>query len=274
MLSAQAGRFRPSGMRIIDLHAHPVHQSRATSDRDIDRLVKRCRALGIRHMNALGDVTRYGICPSADKLRIINDESGRLRARHPDFFSCFCYLNPTLGERAVMRETERCVRLYGCRGIKLEKANNAAAACMRHVARAAREFGLAVLQHTWALDAGGVRRIPRRVQSDPVDTAVFARRHPDVTVIMAHLTGFGFRGILEVKPLPNVVIDTSGGYPEAGLIEAAVEHLGADRVFYGSDHPIREHSTAIGRILGAAISAADRKKILHDNAARLLGLKS
>lgn len=259
-------------LRIIDLHAHPIHQSAATSPKLIDRLVARSRALGVERMNALGDVTRYGLSPTADKLVVLNDESGSLIRCHPDFFTCFCYLNPTLGESAVMREAERCVTRYGVKGIKLEKANNAAAVCMRHIARAAREFNLVVLQHTWVLDAGGVRRIPRRVQSDPADTATFARRYPDVRIIMAHLTGFGLRGLLEVKDLPNVSIDTSGGYPEAGLIEAAVAHLGADRVYYGSDLPIREHSTTIGRVRGARISEAAKNKILHQNAARLLGV--
>ena len=50
------------------------------------------------------------------------------------------------------------------------------------------------------------------------------------------------------------------------------EHLGADRVLYGSDLPIRENSVTIGRILGAKISAADKQKLLFGNTARLLKL--
>lgn len=257
---------------VIDIHTHPVHRSDAAEPEKVARLVAESRQLGIVRMNALGDVCRFGITPNGAQLETINDESGALRALFPDFFTCFVHLNPTLGERAVMREVERCVHRYGCRGIKLEKANNAAAACMRHVAKAAREFDLIVLQHTWTTLSGVRGRIPRRHQSDPIDTAAFARRYPDVKVLMAHLTGFGFRGVLEVKNLPNVLIDTSAGYPEEGLIEYAVEHLGADRVVYGSDLPIRESSVTIGRILGARISAAARRKILYTNAARLLGL--
>ncbi len=239
---------------------------------EIKQLYTEGKALGIVGMNSLGDVSFYGHCPDAGQCAKINDGNGHLQRLFPDFFTSFCHLNPTLGERVVMKEAERCVTNFNSKGIKLEKTNNASASCMKHIAKAAREFNLPVLQHTWTVHGIAGRRVPRSIQSDPTDTATFARRHPEVKVIMAHLTGFGFRGIAEVKHLPNVSIDTSAGYPEEGLIEYAVEQLGADRVYYGSDLPIREQSVTIGRILGARITPKDRQKILYDNAAILLGL--
>src|SRR4029077_5593547 len=174
-----------------------------------------------------------------------------------------------LGERVTMAEAERCAALPGFRGIKLEIANNAAHSAMRHIAKAARTFHWPVLQHSWST----VNIHDRKHQSDPADTARFARRFPDVQIIMAHLTGIGFRGVLEAKDCPNLFVDTSGGFPEEGLIEFAAEHLGADRVLYGFDLPIRENSVTIGRILGARIPAADQRKMLFGNTARLLKLK-
>ena len=90
---------------------------------------------------------------------------------------------------------------------------------------------------------------------------------------MAHLIGCGYRGVLAVKDLPNVWVDTSGGYPEGGIIEYAVEHLGPDRILFGSDLLIRECSVKIGAVTGAAIPASAKIAILYDNAARLLGFK-
>ncbi|MFI5356080.1 MAG: amidohydrolase family protein [Opitutales bacterium] len=255
-------------MRIIDVHTHPIFSDRGRTEADLRRIIAHGRAQGIVRMVALGDVLFYGATPNAAQLAKLNDANGRLQRNHPDYFVAFCYLNPTLGERAVMRETERCVTRYGTRGIKLEIANNAAEPCMRHVAKAARTFHLPVLQHSWSTT--NIR--DRKHQSDPEDTAQFAQRHPDVPVIMAHLVGCGFRGVLAVKALPNVFVDTSGAFPEEGLIEYAVEHLGADRVLYGSDLPIRENAVKIGSILGAGIPAEAKRKIFHDNTARLLHL--
>lgn len=84
------------------------------------------------------------------------------------------------------------------------------------------------------------------MQTDPEHTALFARRNPDVKVIMAHLNGCGHRGVIAVKALPNVWVDTSGAYPMDGILEYAVEHLGAERVLYGSDIPIRENRSGEG----------------------------
>jgi len=256
-------------MRIIDVHTHPVLHDLDWRLSDLKAAIAHGRHHGIVHMVVLGDVLLYGATPDAGQLRKINNVTARITREHPDYFTGFVYLNPLLGERATMAEAERCAALPGFRGIKLEIANNAAHSAMRHVAKAARTFNLPVLQHSWST----TNIKDRQHQSDPADTCLFARRFPDVRIIMAHLTGIGFRGVLEAKGLSNVWVDTSGGYPEEGLIEFAVEHLGADHVLYGSDLPIRENSVTIRRILGAKISAADKQKLLFGNTARLLNLK-
>lgn len=257
-------------MRIIDVHTHPVFFKTGTKPAEVSRLIAHGRRHGIVHMISLGDVLVFGDKPNAAQLRIINDQSAKIARDNPDYFTAFCYLNPLLGERATMAEAERCAALPGFRGIKLEIANNAAHSCMRHVAKASLAFNLPVLQHSWST----TNIHDRKRQSDPADTCLFARRNPAVKLIMAHLSGIGFRGVLEAKDLPNVHVDTSGGFPEEGLIEYAVEHLGADRVLYGSDLPIRENSVTIGRILGARISAADKQKLLFGNTVRLLNLSA
>ncbi len=258
-------------MRVFDIHTHPILRREGCGQEAIQRLIRESRALGITRMNILGDVAHHGPCQTAEQVTAINEESAQLQSAHPDFFTFFCYLNPTLGEKAVMSEVERCVSQHGALGIKLEAANHAADPCMRHVAKAAKAFNLVVLQHSWSTDtnnkAGGLK-----VQTDPDHTALFAKRNPDVKIIMAHLYGCGHRGVIAVKALPNVWVDTSGAYPLDGILEYAVEHLGAERVLYGSDIPIRESGVKIGHVQGARISAADKKKVLYDNAAALLGI--
>lgn len=254
-------------MRAIDVHTHPLlrddHRARAGAD----QLIRRARTHGIRHIVVLGDVLAYGRLPTAAQLRRINDDTAWLMRQYPGYVTGFCYVNPVLGERAVTREVERCVA-RGFRGIKLEIANNARDACMRPVMAAAERHGLVVLQHAWSMTK--IRQ--RSFHTDPEDVATLARRFPRVRIIMAHLTGCGVRGVLAVKDCPNVVVDTSGAAPEAGLVEYAVAQLGAERVLYGSDVPIRDFGVALARITGTRLKATTQRKILYDNARALLRL--
>ncbi len=254
-------------MRAIDIHTHPILRDDQRGRVGADELIAGAKAQGIGHLVALGDVLAYGRSPNEAQLRTINDETHGLMKRHPGVVTGFCYVNPTLGEKAVRREVERGAA-RGFRGVKLEIANNARDACMRPVMEAAREHDLVVLQHAWSMTK--IRQ--RRFHTDPEDVATLAGRYPDVRIIMAHLTGCGVRGVLAVKAFSNVVVDTSGAAPESGIVEYAVEQLGAGRVLYGSDAPIRDFGVALARITGSRLDAGTQRKILCDNARALLRL--
>lgn len=254
-------------MRIIDIHTHPFMRESQLGRSTATQVVARAKAHGIVHLVALGDVLVHGGSPTEPQIRAINNDTAWLVRQFPDFVTGFCYLNPTLGEWAVRREIARCVR-FGFRGIKLEIANNASEACMRPLMEEAEARGLVVLQHAWSMTKLKLRRF----HSDPEDVAVLARRFPRVKIIMAHLTGDGVRGVLAVEDCPNVYVDTSGAAPETGIVEYAVERLGADRILYGSDMPVRDLGVAIARITGSRLDARTKQKILHDNARTLLQL--
>ena len=254
-------------MRAIDVHTHPILRDDRRGRPGADQLIARAQAHGIRHLVVLGDVLASGRSPTEAQLRKINDDTFWLMRRYPGVITGFCHLNPTLGGAAVRREVARCVA-RGFRGLKLEIANNARDACMAPLMAAAEHHGLVVLQHAWSITK--IRQ--RRFHTDPEDVATLARRFPRVRIIMAHLTGCGVRGVLAVKDCPNVVVDTSGAAPEAGLVEYAVAQLGAARVLYGSDVPIRDFGVALARITGTQLDAATQRKILYENAHALLGL--
>lgn len=254
-------------MFAIDVHTHPILRDDQRDRAGAAQLIRRAQARGIGHIVVLGDVLGFGPRPNASQLRLVNDETFWLMQRYPGYVTGFCYVNPRLGASAVTREVERCVA-RGFRGIKLEIANNARDASMRPVMLAAEKHDLVVLQHAWSMTK--IRQ--RSFHTDPEDVATLARRFPKVRINMAHLTGCGVRGVLAVKACPNVFVDTSGAAPEAGLVEYAVAQLGAERVLYGSDAPIRDFAVALARITGASLDARTRRKILHDNARKLLRL--
>ena len=69
----------------------------------------------------------------------------------------------------------------------------------------------------------------------------------------------------------NFHITTSGIFTDPPL-RCAIDTLGADKVMFAVDHPFSDGATARRWIDRAPISDAERAKITHENAERLLGL--
>lgn len=69
----------------------------------------------------------------------------------------------------------------------------------------------------------------------------------------------------------NLYITTSGVCSAAPLL-CAVLALGSDHILFGTDYPFEDIPTATAFLEGAPVSEADRAKIAHLNAERLLGL--
>lgn len=253
-------------MRIFDIHTHPTFEGTRTDRESLLEVVTYAKSLGVEGMVVLGDVLLHGRTPTAQQVREINDKTIELVTWFPDYFVGFCFLNPLLGPTFVQEETERCIAENGFRGIKLEICNNARDDVMEPVMAQARRLDVVVLQHS--ADQTIIQQ--REYHTDPADTAWLGRHNPENRIIMAHLTACGKRGVMEIADVPNVWIDTSAYLPVAGLVEFAVQKLGAHRVLYGSDLLIRDLPSQIGRILAADISEADKQKILFSNASALL----
>jgi predicted TIM-barrel fold metal-dependent hydrolase len=129
----------------------------------------------------------------------------------------------------------------------------------------AADLRVPVLHHAWYKATGYAFN-----ESTPRDIADLARRHPDVTIVMAHLAGGGVEGVLDIADCPNVVIDTSGAQPLAGMVELALKHLGPDRVVFGSDWPIRDFAVQQARVTGEVGDLLTREKILGGTMSRIL----
>jgi predicted TIM-barrel fold metal-dependent hydrolase len=214
-------------------------------------------------MVSLGNVGEAN--PSEADVRTINTNTLNAMARKPDLFIGFCYLNPALPETFLLEEIERCVIRGRMRGIKLWIAVKATDPRLDPIMTRAQALDIPVLHHAWYKRVAGLPN-----ESTPAEVAALARRFPKVTVVMAHLTGVGARGVMDVADCPNLLVDTSGGQPEAGWVEYAVQRLGGERVAYGSDWPIRDFGVQIGRIMGARLTDRERGLILRGNAARIL----
>ena len=120
-----------------------------------------------------------------------------------------------------------------------------------------------VLVHTWDSDPN----------CGPLLLAPIAREFPQVKILLGHsgVTWRGYEQSFEVaKSAPNTFLDITGSQSHRTIIERAVARLGAGRVLFGSDMPYLEAAMALGRILSARISDAEKEQILRKNFLRLL----
>ena len=253
---------------IIDIHIHMASADCRYDAADVAECRRLARLAGIdRAVYLFNLADSGGYNPSPDDVRRSNDLGLRLVTEHPDFFLGFCYLNPAHDPAFSLAEIERCVARGPLHGLKLWVSVHATDPRLDPIMARAAELGVPVLHHAWYKATGYAFN-----ESTPSEIADLARRHPRVTIIMAHLAGGGWRGVQDVKACPNVVVDTSGAQPQAGLVEYAVRELGVERVLFGSDWPIRDFATQRARVTGARLTARERAQILGLNAARLLGI--
>lgn len=256
---------------IIDIHTHP--RLNKNPFKTMERTIQLSKKFKINKLCLLGNVLRFGYNPSPNQIEKLNDLTIKLIKRWPKFLVGFCFLNPKHSRKFIFDEIERCIIKEKFKGIKLEISVNARDKRLNPIMKKAEELNIILLHHSWDTSVIGRKISSGGYQSDPSDIANLASRFPKVKIIMAHLSAAGIRGILEIKPFPNVWVDTSGSQPHSGIIEYAVEELGAERILYGSDIPGRDFSAQLGRIYGAKIKEEERELILGLNAQKLLGLK-
>jgi predicted TIM-barrel fold metal-dependent hydrolase len=108
------------------------------------------------------------------------------------------------------------------------------------------------------------------------ETDILCGRYPGITFILAH-AGCDY-GVAQgcarlAKARPNIVLEITYTTLTRGVIEYLVGEIGADRVLYGSDLPMRDPSPQLGWVAYARISEADKRKILGGNIERLMSLR-
>jgi len=117
----------------------------------------------------------------------------------------------------------------------------------------------------------------------PADFVPYADAHPNVQLILAHLGNGGGAGgdpTLQVRAIQsakrdNVFVDTSSARSILpGLLEWAVDEIGAERILFGTDTPVYFTSMQRARIDDANIIDDDKIRILRRNAADLFPLQA
>lgn len=247
---------------ILDIHTHVPPESQW------ELFLRHCRDAGVTLAvtSSLGSWARY---PDAADVRRANDEARRLADVAPGMVLWFAYLNPQNDNWSD--ELARAVAEGAC-GIKLwvslKDPTTGSLARVPPVLTAAACRRLPVLVHTY-------QRTDANLEGEVTvaEFADLARAFPEVPMIAAHAGGNWRQCLGLLRDLPNTFVDVCGGYPEAGMVEALVADLGAGRVIYGSDALGRSFDSQIAKVRLARLNEVDRRRILWNNAASLLGIE-
>ena len=189
--------------------------------------------------------------------------------RFPGRVLGYCFVNPGWGREALL-EIRRRVEDGGFMGIKLYNDYNVTEPVVFPIIELAIELRVPILHHaghtTW-LD----RAQPRI--SDGGNFAEVAKRYPEAMIICAHICGGGDWEwtIKALRNAPTVYLDTSGSVVDEGVVEMAVQVMGADRLLFACDESL---TASVGRMRGAVISEADRTKIWGANTQRILSRRA
>src|SRR5262249_27484813 len=209
--------------------------------------------------------TTFSYDPSPAEFRKQNDEVLQALSHWHDRAFGFAYVNPKYVKESLS-EIDRCIRDGPMVGIKLWVAVRASAPVLDPIVEHAAELKAVVFQHTWLKITGNLPG-----ESTPMDFAALAARHPRASLICGHTGGDWEQGIRAVRAHRHVAVDLGGGDPVAGITEAAVRELGAERVLYGSDAGGRSFASQLAKVQGAHISEEAKQLIFAGNLKRLLG---
>jgi predicted TIM-barrel fold metal-dependent hydrolase len=207
--------------------------------------------------------------------RVPNETIAAAVSAHPDAFTGIGSVDPHKAD--AVREVARIADL-GLRGVKFHPSLQAFAPDDPEywpVFQACQDHGLVALFHTGTSGIGARQPGGQGIRIDyahPLKLDSVAAACPDLTVVAAH---FGWPWHMDLIAMAlhktNVYIDISGWAPKHMPAEVTRELKGRlkDQFVWGSDFPFIAPERCLAELddLGLADPA-----LLHDNAARILGL--
>jgi uncharacterized protein len=200
--------------------------------------------------------------------------------KHPQLIS-FIGLDPCMTESELLEEIET-RRAAGARGIKLHPAAQRFYPNDERLAPVyarATELDWPVIFHSGAFALGPGSTTQASLENFPP----LLKSFPDLTIVLGHM-GFGeFDTCAEIAAeFPNAMFDccfaVNGTEPTPAISDedaaAGFRKVGIDRVMFGSDYPWLDPALDAARIQRLSLSEAEKRAVLHGNAARVFGLEA
>lgn len=223
----------------------------------------------VRTMDTFG-VDRSIVFPTANfdenNFSSSNNRIAEAVREYPDRLIGFARVNPHRGRKAV-QELKRSIEELGLKGVKLHPTMEifpANSRIVHPIMRAATELEIPVIFHSGTP--------PYALPSQIADIAV---GFPRIPVMMAHMgKTLAVEAIASAKRSNNLFLETSGASSRIGLLEGAVNTLGADRIVFGSDWPCCHPAPEKMKIEVLEISKKEKQAIFSGNIMRILSKSS
>jgi predicted TIM-barrel fold metal-dependent hydrolase len=239
---------------IIDWHVHLGRLGTLSLSADGDEsLMRGANAVGVTRLVVFG--THF------IDLSKANEAVAAYAARHPGRVIGFAVTNPY--QHDMVAEVRRCFDEFGFRGVKLhiyQERPLSPRAIASYVDEWDRLFAFTAERQAPVLFHGIV-------------TEAMIRAWPGVPFVEAH----GIHHVDHMQRLakyPNYHVDTSWSQNTAWCVRTAVDLLGEDRVLWATDAPLADFAQRLGVVLDSDLSTDAMRKILGQNAARLLRLNT
>ena len=247
--------------KIIDMHTHMgLQYCLYYPEHDMDSMAKFMEEVGIEFIISSpcedlfnGNSTRKQITAAMQKY------PGRIKGYYG--------VNPTLG--ISIAEIEKAFADNpGYIGFKLlpdYHRTEITSDVYRPVLEYADDKKKLMLSHTWGVSMNG----ESCNSADKI--AKILDMYKNITFIMGHsIQGQVDLAIELAKNYPNAYLDTCDTGRLNGVLEKMVREAGAHKVVFGTDAPMQSYYYIMGGVLGARITAAERKLIFRDNALRII----
>jgi uncharacterized protein len=282
----------PVPLRAIDFHVHlptpdwlygsmagyveaaAAYFRSSVQRQSLDELAGRYRAIGVKAVLLAWDAETATRRPP-----VPNDIVAAACRSHPDAFTGLGSVDPHKGSAAVAEVAN--IAALGLKGVKFHpslQAFDPADARFDPIFAACEEHGLLALFHTGTSGIGARQPGGQGIRIDlahPLRLDPVAAAHPDLTVVAAH---FGWPWHMDLVAMAlhktNVYIDISGWSPRRIPAEVIRELRGrlSGQFVWGSDFPFLTPERCLDELAGLDLPADVTDAVLHQNAARILGL--
>lgn len=242
--------------KTVNWHEHVwFDKDRKLNVPNMERLMNHAELLGID--TTVVSLPLTGGYNKPEDVELANDTAYEAMKRYPKTMRGMAFIDPICGRYAV-QEIRRCVEDLGFVGVKMYHQFLMDDPAQYPIIEACIELDVPILMHA------GSRYTLSDSQpriTDSVHMLNAAKRYPEATFLMAHITGGGdwywqLKGMEQCK---NVYIDVSGSVHDTGVVERTVKVFGADRVLFGTDG---SYASGVGKMLSCELSDEDFKTVL------------